>query len=326
MKTQEESMKRYVFSLILLVAFGSVFTLSGAAQTTGGDQGTAQAPPSGQGDKGTAQAPSGQVQAGQKIDTRGLILTRDGETMTVSSDKMGKMTVVLTETTKVQTPKGIFRHNNMEVTSLIPGLQIELRGVGDANGQVVADNIRFNKESLDRAKQIHAAMTGTNAQVAENQKGIASNAANISTNAAGISANAEDIKAAEQRFDNLTDWDVKKDVTLNFETGKSDLSDQAKQELVALAKDTQGMKGYMIEVKGFASASGDAARNQQLSADRSEAVTDFLHQQGVAMKNIVNPAAMGTLSPVASNDTEAGRMQNQRVEVKLLVNKGLASK
>jgi outer membrane protein OmpA-like peptidoglycan-associated protein len=43
------------------------------------------------------------------------------------------------------------------------------------------------------------------------------------------------------------------------------------------------------------------------------------------LKNIVNPAAMGTSKPVAGNDTEEDRLKNQRVEVKVLVNRGLNS-
>jgi OOP family OmpA-OmpF porin len=267
-----------------------------------------------------------QVKAGQKVDTKGLILTRDGDTMTVDTKTAGKMTVAITDKTKVQTPKGIFRHNNMEVTSLVPGLQIELSGTGDANGQVVADTVRFSKDSLQVAQQVHAAMTATNAQVGSNQQNIAENQKGISANAEKIGTNAADIQAAQKRFDDLTEFDTKKQVTVNFATGKADIPDDARQQLTELAKTTNGMKGFMVEVKGFASTSGDAQRNQQLSQERAENVTDFLQQQGVPIKNIVNPAAMGTTSPVAENDTEEGRLKNQRVEVKLLVNRGLTSK
>jgi OOP family OmpA-OmpF porin len=267
-----------------------------------------------------------QVKAGQKVDTKGLILTRDGDTMTVDTKSIGKVTVALTDKTKVQTPKGIFRHNNMEVTSLLPGLQVELSGTGDANGQVVADTVRFSKDSLQVAQQVHAAMTATNAQVSTNQQGVAENQKGISANAEKIGTNAADIQAAQKRFDDLTEFDVKKQVTITFQTGKADIPDDAKQQLTELAKATNGMKGYLVEIKGFASTSGDAQRNQELSSERAENVTDFLHQQGVPTKNIVNPSAMGTSSPVATNDTEEGRMQNQRVEVKLMVNRGLASK
>lgn len=263
--------------------------------------------------------------AGQSIETKGVILTRDGDTMTVDSPNHGKQVVVINDETKVVTPKGLFRHNNMEVTSLVPGLEVEVKGTGDANGQVVAERIEFSKDSLRRANQIHAAMTATKAQVGENQQGVAENQKGVSANAEKIGTNAADIRAAEKRFDDLTEFDVKKQISVNFPTGKAEIPQEAQQQLTDLSKEAQGMKGYLIEVQGFASTSGTAGRNQQLSEDRAENIVDFLHQQGVPLKNIVNPAAMGTTNPVAGNDTEEDRLKNQRVEVKVLVNRGLQS-
>lgn len=263
--------------------------------------------------------------AGQSIETKGLILTRDGDTMTVDSPNHGKQVVVINDETKVVTPKGLFRHSNMEVTSLVPGLEVEVKGTGDANGQIVAERIEFSKDSLRRANQVHAAMTATKGQVAENQKGVAENERGISANAEKIGTNAADIRAAEKRFDDLTEFDVKKQFAVNFPTGKSDIPQEAQQQLTDLSKEAQGMKGYLIEVQGFASTSGSADRNQQLSEERAENIVDYLHQQGIPLKNIVNPAAMGTSKPVAGNDTEEDRLKNQRVEVKVLVNRGLQS-
>jgi OmpA-OmpF porin, OOP family len=271
-----------------------------------------------------------QVTTGQKVETKGMILTRDGENMTVQTRNMGNITVEIHPETKVQVPKGVFRHSNMEETALVPGLDIEVKGVGAADNHVVADQIRFTRESLKVAQQAHAAMTATNAQVAQskqdittNKQGIAANQQANQQNAAHISQHSQELAGVQERFDNLTEYDVKKDVSVNFDTGKSNISDDAKQQLTELAKAATGLKGYLVEVKGFASTSGAADANQQLSEDRAENVVAFLHQQGVAIQHIVNPGAMGTTSPVASNDTEAGRMQNQRVEVKLLVNRGV---
>ncbi len=267
-----------------------------------------------------------QVSSGQKVETEGLIITRDGDSLTVDTKDLGKVVVSLKENTKVEAPVGLFRHKGMELTSLVPGLEVRIKGVGADNGQVMADRIRFDENSMKRAQQIHAAATATNAQVEANRQGVATNQQGVASNATGVSQNAEQIKAAEKRFDELTEWDVKKELSLTFETGKSDLSQDVQQQLVALAKDAQGLKGYMIEVKGFASTSGNAQQNQDLSEERAEAVEVFLHQQGVPLKNIVNPAAMGTTNPVAANETQLGRLQNQRVEVKLMVNRGLASR
>jgi outer membrane protein OmpA-like peptidoglycan-associated protein len=264
-----------------------------------------------------------QITSGQKVETKGMILTRDGENMTVQTRDMGNITVEIHPETKVQVPKGVFRHSDMEATSLIPGLDVEVRGVGGADNHVIADQIRFTRESLKVAQQAHAAMTATNAQVSQNKAGVATNQQGIQKNAAGISQHTQDLAGVQERFSNLTEYDVKKDISVTFDTGKSDLSANAKQQLSDLAKDATSIKGYLVEVKGFASTSGSADVNQQLSQDRAESVVTFLQQQGVAIQHIINPGAMGTGSPTASNDTEAGRMQNQRVEVKLLVNRGV---
>jgi outer membrane protein OmpA-like peptidoglycan-associated protein len=252
--------------------------------------------------------------------------------MTIDSPNHGKQVVAINDETKVVTPKGLFRHSNMEVTSLVPGLEVEVKGTGDANGQIAAERIEFSKDSLRRANQVHAAMTAHKAQtdantkdIGENQKGISSNAEKIGTNAADISQHTQQIQTVEKRFDDLTEFDVKKQFAVNFPTGKADIPQEAQQQLAQLTKEAQGMKGYLIEVQGFASTSGGASRNQQLSEDRAENIVDYLHQQGVPLKNIVNPAAMGTTNPVAGNDTEEDRLKNQRVEVKMLVNRGLSS-
>lgn len=271
-----------------------------------------------------------QVTTGQKVETKGMILTRSGDNMTVQTRDMGNITVEIHPETKIQVPKGIFRHSDMEATALIPGLDVEVKGTGGADNHVIADQIRFTRESLKVAQQAHAAMTATNAQVAQNQQGIATNQQGVAANqqanqknAAHIDQHSQELAGVQERFDNLTEYDVKKDISINFDTGKSDLTSDAKQQLTDLAKEATGLKGYLIEVKGFASTSGAADTNQQLSEDRAENVVTFLHQQGIAIQHVINPGAMGTTSPTASNDTESGRMQNQRVEVKLLVNRGV---
>jgi outer membrane protein OmpA-like peptidoglycan-associated protein len=265
----------------------------------------------------------GQVADGQKIETKGLILTRDGENMTVETRDMGTVVVALTPETRVKVPKGLFRHENMEATYLIPGVEVEVKGKGSANGQIIADNVEFTKDSWGRAKQAHAAMTATNAQVEANKQGVATNKQGIATNQAQLGEHSEKIAATEKKFADLTEYDVKKDISIAFETGKSELSDEGKTQLTELANEAKGLKGYLVEVKGFASTSGNAERNQALSDERAESVETFLQQQGIAIQHIVNTGAMGTTSPVASNDTDEGRKQNQRVEVKILVNRGV---
>jgi hypothetical protein len=74
----------------------------------------------------------------------------------------GSITVVLTDNTKVQQPKGIgLRKKEMSVTVLIPGLKISVDGVGDAQSRVTAKTITFDPDDLQLAETIQAGLTPT---------------------------------------------------------------------------------------------------------------------------------------------------------------------
>ena len=118
---------------------------------------------------------------------------------------------------------------------------------------------------------------------------------------------------------------MKGEATAKFAVGSSSLSTEDEEALKALAATATGLTGYIIEVTGFADSTGSAAMNTKLSEDRAKAVITFLMQQGgVPVRHIVAPGAMGEFGPAASNETAAGRAENRRVEVKVLVNKGIA--
>lgn len=286
---------------------------------------------SGQKDQ-TESGQKAQTETGKKQEIKGLITTRSGDTLTVQSNKGDNVVVAISDSTRVEQPKGVFRHKEMGETALIPGLEVKVKGVPDDKGQINAEYIRFSAESLKRARQIQAHMTTANQQIAANQQAAEQNRQAHEKNAQGLAAaqekveaNEADIEAANKRFEDLTEWDTKDTATMNFKTGSSELTDEGKAALKKLSEESKSMKGYLIEVKGFASTSGDAKKNQDLSDDRADAVVAFLHQEGVPLRHIVTPAAMGTTEPVATNDTSAGREQNQRVEVKLMTNRGVAS-
>jgi outer membrane protein OmpA-like peptidoglycan-associated protein len=69
-----------------------------------------------------------------------------------------------------------------------------------------------------------------------------------------------------------------------------------------------------VIVIGYASSEGTLAANQSISQARADAYKSFLIQKGIAERNIT-AQGKGIENPVASNDTEAGRSKNRRVEV-----------
>jgi outer membrane protein OmpA-like peptidoglycan-associated protein len=270
------------------------------------------------------------VQAQEETTVKGLITNRSADALTLRTD-YGSQTVTLTDSTKVQSPKGLgLRKQQMSWASLIPGLKVSVKGVSTGEGKFEAKTITFSKDDLETASMIQAGLTPTEEKVAANQVQIAANKENISVNEANIAANkaqiAENEEEVSKRFSDLADYDVKDEVAVYFASGKSAVSDKDKAALATLASNAHKLSGYIIEVKGFADSTGNAAMNQSLSKDRAFAVVNYLLQEcNVPPRRIVSPGAMGISNPVASNETSQGRSQNRRVEVKVLLNRGVAA-
>jgi outer membrane protein OmpA-like peptidoglycan-associated protein len=181
---------------------------------------------------------------------------------------------------------------------------VDIDGVSDAQGRVIAKTITVDGDDLETAEMIQAGLNPTKEQVA---------------------TNAKDIRENTERFSELSDYDVKGEATIRFNSGSAIISPEDQQQLKRLAQAAIGLTGYIIEVKGFADASGNAVMNQELSENRAEAVVAYFIQQcNVPVRHIVAPGAMGEYHPTATNESTAGRAQNRRVEVKVLVNKGIA--
>jgi OOP family OmpA-OmpF porin len=285
---------------------------------------------------------------GEKVKISGLITGRDGENLIVKNSKtQTNVTVVLTDTTKVQIPKGIFklRHSEQAETALLPGLQVSVEGIGDAS-RVTAKSIEFSKDDLRLAETIQAGLNPTAQQVSTNQQDIAGNKGDIATNQkdiatnqvqtaanrqditasqGAIAANQKDIAATTQRFNDLSEYDTKGTATVHFAVGKDAISADDQAALTTLAQGAVSLTGYIIQVKGYADSTGSAAMNQQLSMDRAQAVVAYLLQNcHVPLRHIVAPGAMGEADPSAPNETADGRAENRRVDVKVLVNRGVA--
>ncbi len=277
----------------------------------------------------------------KKVKVQGLIIGRDGDSLTLkSSQGSGDVVVVLTDDTKVRQPKGLLkvRHSEQSMTALIPGLKISVEGTG-SESRVEAKSITFNKDDLQLAETIQAGLTPTANQqevntqniaanktgVEANKQGVASNQQQISGNQAAIAANQQEIQDAHRRFAELSEYDTKAKATVYFASGSAKISDSDQAALTLLAKGATSLAGYIIEVKGYADSSGNAAMNQALSMDRAQAVVAYLLQNcHIPVRHIVAPGAMGESDPAAPNESAQGRAENRRVDVKVIVNKGVA--
>jgi len=99
-----------------------------------------------------------------------------------------------------------------------------------------------------------------------------------------------------------------------FETGQADLRAGALRNLYPLVTFLQKNPERQVMIEGHTDSVGSDAYNLELSQRRADAVRDFLMQNAVKAAQITT-RGYGKTSPVASNDTAAGRQQNRRVEI-----------
>jgi OmpA-OmpF porin, OOP family len=272
----------------------------------------------------------------QKTTIKGLITQRAQENMTVKTADGESVAVRLTPDTTIEQPHGAFgmKKKHYDVTALVPGLKVEVHAVRGDNNKLMAQTVKFSGNSLQTANEIQAGLTPTKEEMQTQQQEIQADQQNISADQQKISANQQEITRQQQeikdvntRFSNLSDYNTQATAVAHFAVGSTKLSEADKTALQKLAQDAVSQTGYIVSVKGYADSSGNAKQNQQLSMERAEAVIEYLEQTGnIPIMHIVAPGAMGTSHPEASNETAQGRAENRRVEVKVLVNKGLAQK
>jgi len=296
----------------------------------------------------TNPAGSRTVTSGQKLKLKGVVTRRDSDTFTVR-DMNGVDTVVrLSDRTSVKTKGGFLRGgSNYAQTSILRGLNVEVEGRGNGSGELDAEKIRFNESDMRvaRAVESRAAPLEERASDTENklsqveanaqrlsgqleELAAVSNAARGGAKAAQATADAAvaGVNATNDRISALDDYAPQQTAAVNFKSGSSVLSPESKTTLDDIASKALNAKGYVLEVSGFADSRGSVNLNRALSQRRADAVIRYLvenHQ--IPLRRIVTPYGYGETNPVAENETKEGRAQNRRVEIKLLVNKGLTS-
>ena len=256
--------------------------------------------------------------------------------------------VVLKEDTKIKDKTGLFGWGEriLDPTVLIPGLKVTVKGRYNDEGRVEAKTIITDGDDMETSEMIQAGLHPTAQQVEENiktlqdhaeqlgghgeelathKKSIATSQQDIAQNTQHIQQSMADIEAHTQRFMALADYDVKGEATVHFGVGSYRLSAKGEAELRTLAEEATALKGYIVEVMGYTDSTGGAKMNTELSEKRAKAVVTFLVQQcNVPIRHIVAPGAMGEYGAKATNETKAGRAENRRAEVKILVNKGVS--
>ena len=294
-----------------------------------------------------------QIPAGKKTKVEGTIQSRSGDLITVKERKSGDLiSINLFEDTKIERKVGTFvfaRHPRMDITAMVPGLTIEAEGVGNAEGQLNAGKISFSPDDfaiaiaqeqqitanqattqraqstadqgLDAANIAHASAVRaqSSADEAQNTAGEAAATAQVAGGLAVMDAMA--VQLINKRVSDLDDYETVGEASLYFRFGQAVLSDADKEVLNSLGGLLKSLDGYMIEITGYASTPGPAQGNQRLSDERATAVADYLREtQNVPLRRILAPAGYGA-SQHDSHTKDVAR--DRRVDVKVLVNKGL---
>ncbi|SEG36725.1 Outer membrane protein OmpA [Halpernia humi] len=107
--------------------------------------------------------------------------------------------------------------------------------------------------------------------------------------------------------------------TVNFAFDSANLTPEAKANLDKLATVLVNNPDTNINIFGYTDSKGADSYNMTLSSKRAEAVKNYLSSNGVAASRMVT-VGRGELDPIATNDTDAGRALNRRVEFAITAN------
>lgn len=259
------------------------------------------------------------ISIGQKAKLKGSIVRRDADTFSIRDDQDIETVVLLTEQTSVKSKGGFFRWGkNYDVTSLLRGLPVEVEGVGNREGQLVAEKVRFESSDLKVARLVEKRV----APVEEANERLAGQVDEVGEVSKLARAEAG---RAHERISSLDDYNVQDSASVFFRVNSAIISPEGRLALDDLAQKASNTKGYVIEITGHADATGNAQRNRTLSQQRADAVVRYLQENHeIPLRRMITPFGYGQLRPVADNSTAEGRRQNRRVEVKILVSKGMA--
>jgi len=289
------------------------------------------------------------LSSGEKARVTGMILTRDGDLIRLRDKKSGEVIVVdINDDTRIERKKHtapFFRHEEMDVTAMVPGLKIEAEGVGNAKGQLEAAKISFTPDeflvAIAEEQQVLAnktaaqnarvtaelgAATATRAQTAAEQAQDSANQASLKAQAAGDLgiSDAAAVAMLNQRISELDDYKIESENDVFFDRNSAVLKDEAKPALADLARIAKSCDGYLIEISGYASNTLGQNTDQKLSEERAAAVARYFYAvQNIPLRRILVPVGYGRTHQLGSNTDVDGRELNRRVDVKVLVNEGL---
>jgi len=288
------------------------------------------------------------VAAGAKMKTKGMIVKRDQGNLIIRDQAGSELTVRMAGAKIEEKKSNPFRGSKKySETQLVRGLYVEVEGHGDSSGVLIAEKIKLADDDFRVAQAVESTVvpvenrlgeaedrvtrTEQNAQRLSGQLDELAQVANLAKGGAAAAQETADVAVdgvnkTNDRISSLDDFEVKKSDTINFKVGSAVLNTEAKTLLDEIATQAKAEKGFVIEVRGFASADGAENSNRVLSQRRAEVVMRYLAENhDIPLRRIILPFGYGEAMPIADNTSRDGRKQNRRAEVSILVSKGLTS-
>lgn len=238
----------------------------------------------------------------------GFISARNGNRVQVTSNMGVNEQFNVSPATDIRARGGFLGlgRTRLDASSLMNGLPVTVQTV-QWEGGLIASEVRFSSEDLETATMIRS---GTEQQFA--------------LQGAAIEENAAAAEALRGRVANIDQYNVVGVTNVYFDTGRHNISPVAQNSLCRAAQEAETMENAQLLVVGYTDSVGNAEFNQVLSERRASAVVNYLQQQcGWAPWRMMTPTGMAESDPAADNSTEAGRAQNRRVSVNILVSKAL---
>jgi peptidoglycan-associated lipoprotein len=188
--------------------------------------------------------------------------------------------------------------------------------VGQVNDKV--DTLsRSVEENQERTRANEGKITDVD-QRAQAAASAARGRADEAYTAAGAAATKAD--AIEKASKRLVYEVVLSEDKGNFKFGKATMPDETKAELDTLVQQLKAEpNGGFIEIEGHTDNAGSKDTNYRLGMERAENVKRYLYEQHQVPLHKINVISYGEDKPVSPNNTRAGRAQNRRVVIKVLV-------
>jgi OOP family OmpA-OmpF porin len=218
---------------------------------------------------------------------KGIVVTNQNGQLTLNTPS-GSQVIMVSPGTDVRSISGPLggQKESMPTSALIAGLPVTI----DLNDAGQATRVEYKASDYKTAAQIQA----------------------------GVEATAAKTDQALAALSKVGEYNVRTETAVYFANGSAVVSAAGLKDLANIAKQAQGYQGYMISVLGYASPTGNAAFNQQLSAKRAQTVINYLKQQpGIQPARVLSASAMGQVNYSGAADPSTFS-SDRRVNVRVV--------